>query len=362
MPLALLLGASCAAQEDADAPGTGNTGNLGNTSGAGNDSGGSASGTAGTSSAGSGGSDAGSGANGGSSGASNTAGSGGEGASGGGGGGDAGEGGMLTGDGGAGGTAGEAGSGGGGAGGMAGAGGKAGAGGAGGAPGDPCQNSKKDANETDVDCGGACAAKCATGKMCGDVDDCASGNVCNSNGTCRANGCNATNCAYALNRYVLPGGTARGQVFVSWSNTSLSLTFDILDPTPWDDSADNWEDDGVEIYLDLNNGKTTYYQADDFQINVARHAGNNVIGIGTNLNTAAVSVTRTTDAAGYKLIVTVPWSALNNASFPSGKTIGFDVALNDDTDGGNRNGQVMLFGTAQNYLNTSQFGTLMLTP
>jgi len=38
----------------------------------------------------------------------------------------------------------------------------------------PCFNGRKDYNETDIDCGGACAAKCALGKLCTSNDDCAS--------------------------------------------------------------------------------------------------------------------------------------------------------------------------------------------
>jgi hypothetical protein len=224
-------------------------------------------------------------------------------------------------------------------------------------PVDHCDNDKKDGGETDVDCGGVCSVKCGIGKGCIDRSDCIAKNVCDA-GKCRADGCNATNCAYALTRYVIGSSPTEGQAIVSWDNDSLDLRIQMLDATPFDDSANNWEDDSIEIYLDLNNAKTTSYQNDDFQINVARHAGNDVVGIGTNLNLAAVSVTRTTDATGYTLIVGVPWSALNNASYPAGKGIGFDIAVNDDTDGGARNAQMMLYGTSQNYLNTSQFGTL----
>jgi hypothetical protein len=269
-----------------------------------------------------------------------------------------------NGGGGAGGSAGAGGKGG--AGGNAGAGGKGGSGGMSGAGGstpvNPCDNDKKDANETDVDCGGVCATKCATGKMCDDLTDCVAKNVCDAD-KCRADGCTATNCAYALTRVIIGSTPVKGQVFVSWDSDSLDVKFEILDATSFDDNAnstDNWQDDSVEIYLDLNNAKTTAYQADDFQINVPRHAGNAVVGIGTSLNTGAVMVTRTTNATGYTLAITIPWTALNNATYPSGKTIGFDVGVNDDSDGGERNGQLMLYGFEQNYLNTSQFGTLTI--
>jgi hypothetical protein len=249
--------------------------------------------------------------------------------------------------------------------GSAGAGGKGGAGGSGGtAPVEPCSNGKKDGSETDVDCGGSCTTKCATGKGCDDLRDCVASNVCDAD-KCRANGCNASNCAYTLTRFIVGSTAVKGQVFVDWDSDSLDLRFEMLDATPFDDQADsalNWQDDSVEIYVDLNNAKTATYQADDFQLNVPRMAGNNVVGIGTNLNTGAVTVTRTSSATGYTLIVGIPWTALNNAAYPSGKTIGFDVAVNDDSDGGDRNSQIMLYGGVNNWNNTSQFGMLTITP
>jgi hypothetical protein len=369
VPMALLAIAGCAAQdEQADMPSGGAATNGGMSSAGTSGAGGKASG--GTS-AGSGGAQAGmsgtAGANGGSSsgGTGGSADGGSAGTSmGGAGGATAGAGGKAGagggGAGGAGGSAGAGGKGGGGAGGMSGAGGKGGSGGTGGtAPVDPCDNDKKDANETDIDCGGVCTTKCATGKGCDDLTDCVAKNVCDAS-KCRADGCTATNCAYTLTRYIIGSSSTKGQVIVSWDNDSLDLKFEILDTTSFDDSGNNWEDDSIEIYLDLNNAKTTTYESNDFQVNVPRHAGNNVVGIGTNLNTGAVTVTRTTDAMGYTLIVGIPWSALNNAAYPAGKTIGFDIGVNDDSDGGTRNAQMMLYGFDQNYLNTSQFGTLTI--
>jgi hypothetical protein len=370
IPLALLIAAGCAEQEDPDLMPSG--GASGTTAGSGSDSGSSSGGGGGggnSSGSSSGGAQAGTSSAGSSSGSAN--------------GGSAGSGGGAAGasmaGGGAGGTS--AGAGGGGAGGAsagaggkggaggtsgsAGAGGKGGAGGSGGtAPVEPCSNGKKDGSETDVDCGGSCTTKCATGKGCDDLRDCVASNVCDAD-KCRANGCNASNCAYTLTRFIVGSTAVKGQVFVDWDSDSLDLRFEMLDATPFDDQADsalNWQDDSVEIYVDLNNAKTATYQADDFQLNVPRMAGNNVVGIGTNLNTGAVTVTRTSSATGYTLIVGIPWTALNNAAYPSGKTIGFDVAVNDDSDGGDRNSQIMLYGGVNNWNNTSQFGMLTITP
>ncbi len=52
-----------------------------------------------------------------------------------------------------------------------------------------CLDTVKDGNETDVDCGGSCPTKCATGKGCLSAADCASG-ICNGQtGLCAASQC-----------------------------------------------------------------------------------------------------------------------------------------------------------------------------
>jgi hypothetical protein len=290
---------------------------------------------------------------------------------------DGGSGGMVTmagsggagGNGGTGGTAGAGGKGGAGgsagAGGAGGSGGKGGSGGTGGTPANPCSNGKMDGQETDVDCGGnVCATRCDTGKGCDHVGDCiqvtGNTNVCDDS-KCRDQGCNNDNCAYPLTRYAINTGLVKGQAFVTWDSDSLDIVVEMLDTTPFDDSALNWQDDSVEIYLDLNNSKTSPYDADDFQITVPRAAGA-LSGLGA-YNMGAIVVQRTSDAMGYRLQIEIPWAALNNAPSQVGKTIGFDIGVNDDADGGDtREAQLMLYGTDQNYMTTAAFGSLNVTP
>jgi len=346
-----VIAVGCAAQDEGSDMPSGGSGNISssgtNAGGSAGSSAGNNTGTAGNNSnggnttAGSGGSAAGSGGT--NNAGSATAGNGGSSNGGnGGGGGAGGSSGSSAGSGGKGGAGGSAGA----SGSSAGAGGKGGAGGTGGSAG--------------MSGGGTGGSGGTPG--CSLVTDCATNNVCEAS-KCRARGCNATNCAYDLTRFIIgtPVATsARGQVFVDWDATKLDLDFQILDNTAQNDSGNNWEDDSVEIYLDLNNAGAATYDADDFQINIPRDAGT-LVGLG-NVNFASITVTRTENANGYQIKVSVPWTALNGAASQVGKTIGFDVAVNDDRDGATRETQVMLYGFDQNYLNTSQFGDLMLTP
>ena len=52
-----------------------------------------------------------------------------------------------------------------------------------------CNDNMRNGDETDVDCGGSCPARCQTGQHCLTMNDCTS-QVCDANMTCAAPACN----------------------------------------------------------------------------------------------------------------------------------------------------------------------------
>ena len=125
------------------------------------------------------------------------------------------------------------------------------------------------------------------------------------------------------------------------------------------------DDDAIEIYLDMNHSKSATFEADDVQIIVPRlaPAGFSATpgGLGTVTWSKQCGVVRTEVTGGYTLDVSVPWAALNGSlGSQLGKTIGFDLAADDDANGGVRDSQLMLFGTDQAFNNTSFYGDLVL--
>ena len=151
---------------------------------------------------------------------------------------------------------------------------------------------------------------------------------------------------------------------ITWDATKIEFVVNVKDATPFRDSTNLWDDDAVEIYLDMNHAKSTTYQADDVQIIVPRLAPGGAFsatpgGLGT-VTWANIGVVRTEVTGGYTLDVSVPWAALNGLGSQLGKTIGFDLAVDDDANGGGRDSQLMLFGTDQAFNNTSFYGDLVL--
>jgi regulation of enolase protein 1 (concanavalin A-like superfamily) len=145
---------------------------------------------------------------------------------------------------------------------------------------------------------------------------------------------------------------------VMWDNTNFYVGVRVLDANLFSDSPDTWEDDAVEIYIDANNNKLTTYDGRDNQIikNYNKSTVFTKLAI-TGLQHAWAAVT-----GGYCIEIAIPWTQLGFASAPvAGTKIGFDVAYDDDDNGGTRDAQVVWNGTVNNYQNTSAFGTVVLS-
>ena len=144
---------------------------------------------------------------------------------------------------------------------------------------------------------------------------------------------------------------------VAWDGTYLYVGVDVADAALYSDTpASPWEDDAIEIYIDANNNKGTTYDSYDRQIVKAY----NTSGIWEqNNNTAGIIHATTAVSGGYSVEVAIPWSNLG-ISPAAVATIGFDVGVNDDDNGGVRESQLLWNGNDDNWQNTSAFGSLRL--
>ena len=141
---------------------------------------------------------------------------------------------------------------------------------------------------------------------------------------------------------------------------ALYLRVDVRDEAASaDDGTAQWyRDDGVEVYLDLDNAKTFgAYDADDRQISVGLD-GRLRVTKGPDVPGARAAV-RETDG-GYVAEVSLPWAGLG-ASPEAGKFLGLDVHVLDDDDGGPVDGKLSWFSEQdQAHANARLFGTVAL--
>jgi hypothetical protein len=145
-----------------------------------------------------------------------------------------------------------------------------------------------------------------------------------------------------------------------WDNNNLYVLVDVTDDSKWNDSANQWDDDCVELMIDGGNEKAGSYDANDRQYvfgwgdTTAREAG------GRNA-TGVVFAYADPTSTSYRIEIRVPWTAVG-VSPVSGANIGIDVHVDDDDDGTARDGKIMWNDSAdQAWTNPSVFGTAQLT-
>ncbi len=123
----------------------------------------------------------------------------------------------------------------------------------------------------------------------------------------------------------------RGEFGLLWDNENLYLLADITDDIKKTNQAQSaWQNDSVELYLDMyNNGGSTYMK-DDFQF---MFCWNNDRPYETKHNSVAGVRTGCFDTGkGYRIFAAVPWETLAVTPSPDMK-FGLDLAVNDNDSG-----------------------------
>lgn len=144
-----------------------------------------------------------------------------------------------------------------------------------------------------------------------------------------------------------------------WDQDNFYVLIEITDDIAFTDNSGNtFEDDGVEVYIDANNGKSFSYESNDYQFRVSR---NRTVIEGNNAellpNTAFADEEVT---GGYVYELAFSWADLGITP-GNGKEMGLDIHVMDDDDGGARDNKVTwndLVDAAFN--NTQVFGTTSL--
>ena len=148
------------------------------------------------------------------------------------------------------------------------------------------------------------------------------------------------------------GSTAR--VKALWDADHLYILALVTDSQLSKASANPWEQDSVEIFVDQNNEKTTSYGADDAQYRV-NYANEQSFGGAASADTF-VTATRIVPG-GYVVEAAI---ALDAEEVQENGFIGFDVQVNNDEQGDGTRSSVVTWSdpTGQSYQNTSRFGVL----
>lgn len=158
----------------------------------------------------------------------------------------------------------------------------------------------------------------------------------------------------AVNRYQLAWQGASGTARTLWDDQNLYVLVQVSDAQLDKSNTNVWEQDSVEVFLDENLGRTTFYQDDDgqFRVNYENEASFSPVAIGEGFESA-------TQVAGtsYTIEMKIPFKKITPAG---GTRVGFDTQINDAKDGARQSVAAWNDTTGNGYQDTSVYGVLTL--
>lgn len=137
----------------------------------------------------------------------------------------------------------------------------------------------------------------------------------------------------------------------------------------FNDSADIWKDDSVEIYFDIGNDKATSFGGNDYQriFRYEHNASDNILdgfhaadGMRSYYRSSRAMEMMGQTQAVYEISVN-----MNSIGLRTNQRFGLDVQINDDDDGGDRDSKWAWFAPSyqdESWNNPSLFGTASLAP
>lgn len=165
--------------------------------------------------------------------------------------------------------------------------------------------------------------------------------------------------AKAIQGTISSANDLSGSFKLLWDNNYFYVLGQIIDDTKQSDSDPVYQDDGVELYFDFGNDKANTYASNDAQYSFKWNSAT-ISANPTGRNTSGINFSMTPTINGYTFEARLSWSSLGgNAQI--NQLHGFDFHLNDDDNGGDRDGKLAWnANTDDAWQNPSLFGTIIL--
>lgn len=153
------------------------------------------------------------------------------------------------------------------------------------------------------------------------------------------------------------------EAWLMWDEGNLYVFFDVTDDALFNDSGDNYLDDTPEVYLDGGHERSESYDDNDAQYELSWNS-DVISGANPGTSGAAYAFTTREGGTGYTIEVNLPWVNVGLEGPSPGTTIGLELMVNDDDEGGlNRQTKLAWFapeGSDVAYENPSAFGSAIL--
>ncbi|WP_084146587.1 endo-1,4-beta-xylanase [Paenibacillus wynnii] len=161
--------------------------------------------------------------------------------------------------------------------------------------------------------------------------------------------------AMSINRYQMAWQGANGEAKALWDDHYLYLMIQVNDAQLNKSSVNAYEQDSVEIFVDQNHARTTFYQGDDGQYRVNF---DNETTIEPSSNATGFESATQISGTNYTVEVKIPLQWVTPANDTK---LGFDVQINDAKDGSRQSVATWNDTTGTGYMDTSVYGVLTLT-
>lgn len=147
-----------------------------------------------------------------------------------------------------------------------------------------------------------------------------------------------------------------------WDANNLYLLVEVTDDSLTNDGGEFYNNDSIEIFIDSDNSKSTSYGDDDFHFHLTWDKNKPTIGEMAHQTTAeGIQFAMITTQTGYRTEIKFPWSTLK-VKPSAGTTVGLDIHVNDDDDGGDRDTKLAWNGKEDNaWTNPQALGNAQLS-
>ena len=160
--------------------------------------------------------------------------------------------------------------------------------------------------------------------------------------------------AMDVTRYQMAWQGATGSAKAMWDDKNLYVLLQVSNAQLDKGSANPWEQDSVEVFLDENNARTSFYQDDDgqYRVNFDNEPSFNPESLSAGFASATV-----VSGTSYTVEMKIPFKAV----VPKvDMEIGFDAQINDGKDGARQSVAAWNDTTGNGYQDTSVYGILKL--
>lgn len=163
--------------------------------------------------------------------------------------------------------------------------------------------------------------------------------------------------AFTTDRWVQGTSGSTAKVRTLWDGNQLYILAEVTDSNLTKRSANVWEQDSVEIFLDQNNARSDSYDADDGQYRI-NFDNEQSVSPGSSSGRLVSAAKRT--GAGYTVEASIAWTGTPPQA---GILVGFDVQVNNDQDDDGVRDSIAIWNdtTGMTWQNLSGIGLLELT-